>query len=113
MSQEVKPQEPPQSKGLFGEGGYRTFLELREFVKKAPNEQLPGTGTMLYVKERVQLIEELQKYAARVGQSYSISEQTWRELILPEIKKEEYQLYSSGKTREMKQLQGKIQQIQK
>lgn len=114
MSKPAAPLQKSESKGFFGGGGdYRTFSQLKEFVKKTTNERLPGTGRVFDAKEKEKFVEELQQLGQAAGKPYSMSEQVWKENILPEMRKEEYRLHVAGKINEKMELQGKIQQMEK
>ena len=102
-----------KSPGLFGEKGYGSFEQQREFVKKAPYESLPGTGQKLGEKERVKLIRELEERAKKSGQTFGLSEQTFRERVLPQMRKEKAQLEATGKINDAIALGRKMQQYEK
>src|SRR3989344_3487075 len=81
-----------KSPGLFGEKGYGSFEQQRQFARKAPFAPMPGTGAPLGEKERVKLIQELEERAKKLGQTFGLSEQTFRERVLPQMMKEKAQL---------------------
>lgn len=112
---EVKPQAAPPAKapGLFGQEGYKTQWQLREFARKAPYESMPGTAGKLSKEKRVGLVKELEERAKKAGQTFGVSERTFRERLLPQMKKEKYQLHIAGKYNEEKQLERKMQQYEK
>lgn len=110
---ETKPQTPPSPKGLFGEkGGYRSWDEAKSFARRLPWEKsaLPGTSRQLGEQERVNLIEDLRK---RDSSSGGISEQSYRERILPQLKKETAKLDAAGKINDKIELQRKMQMYEK
>lgn len=110
---EQKPQARPESKGLFGKQGYASFQEQRGFARKAPYEPLPGTARRLGKEERLGLIRDLQERSKAIGQYHGLSEQTYKERILPQLRKEKYQLHIAGKYNEEKALERRMQQYEK
>lgn len=86
---------------------------MREFARKEPYEPLPGTVKRLGKEERVGLIKELEERAKRAGQTFGLSERTFRERILPQMKKEKYQLHIAGRYNEERALERKMQQYEK
>ena len=85
------PQKPvaPVAKpeGLFGEKGYRTFLNLREFAKKAPYVAPPKYGKKMDKKARVDLMNTLRQYS---GSSYGITKQKYDTAVKKMLKEKMY-----------------------
>lgn len=101
---EPKPQAAPQSKGLFGGKTYKSFLELRQFARKAPYAPIPGTFRKLGQKQRVGMIQELQTRAKKMGQTYGLSSEKLN-AVLGKMKKEK--MYAKT-FKEKKALEDKI-----
>ncbi len=81
----AKPAPKPAPKpGLFGQKKYRSFLELRDFARKAPYKAIPKTSRKLTRKQRVELMRTLQKYS---GQSFGLSDSKFNS-ALQRMKKE-------------------------
>lgn len=91
--------KPPAKPGLFGEKKYRSFLELREFARKAPYERIPSYSRRLGKRERVGLMEKLKKYS---GQSYGLSDEKF-DLAIRKMKKEKMYTRDFAKKRELNQ----------
>jgi len=108
VSKKTVSKSPPQPKpkGLFGEKKYRTFLDLREFARKAPFERIPKSSKRLGKKERVSLIDTLRKYS---GNFYGISEQKFN-MALKKMQKEKMYTKDYGKKKELDQ---KIKMLEK
>lgn len=108
---EAAPQ--PKSPGLFGEGGYKSQWQLREFARRAPYESMPGTYKKMGKQERVGLVTELQERAKKAGQTLGLSEKTYRERLLPQMKKEKYMLHVKGDIKGEKLLEKKMKTYEK
>ena len=104
--------DQPKPPGLFGQGGYGSWDDMKGFARRFPWEKsvVPGTGRQLGEQERVNLIEELRK---RDPSSGGLSEQGFRERILPQLKREISQLDAAGKINEKIELGRKIEMYEK
>lgn len=103
------PAKPP---GLFGPNNYSPFKEQKEFARRAPYEPLPGTSRPITREERVQLVEDIEKWSKEIGKPYGLSKQDWP-LVKQRIQKEMYQHSIKGEVGMVQELQRKIQQYEK
>ena len=94
-----KAEPKPKAKGLFGEKKCRSFVELRQFARKAPYERIPKHARRLGKKERMSFMDALKKYS---GQSYGLSETKFN-LALLRMKKEKMYTKDYKKKKELDQ----------
>ena len=105
---EVKPQTPQRQESFLGKPGEAPSWDtLKSRARAFPWEKsvLPGTSRKLGEEERVKFIEKLQKLDLSSG---AISEQGFKERILPKLKEEMRQLSVAGKTNEKEDLKRKM-----
>lgn len=105
---EQKPQAKPEFKKPFGGRGYGTFGELKTFAKKGlsfgSKENIrPGTFRQLMTGEKFAAVDRVKKYAERLGIRGTISEKTYQERILPQVKRDLAEIYGRTKSTESKE----------
>lgn len=109
---EQKPQAQPEKPGgLFG-GDYKSYMQLRESARGARFAPLPGTSRPVGKEERVKFMQELEQYGKKAGQLHGLSEQSFRERVLPQIKRDLSAIYrktGSMDSKEYKELDRKRQ----
>ncbi|MFH1841207.1 MAG: hypothetical protein ABH800_00275 [Candidatus Nealsonbacteria bacterium] len=83
------PKPAPEKKSVFAPGKtYRSFLNIREFARKAPYKNIPTYNTKLDKKQREQYAKELQFYAKKhLGRSHGVSDRDY-DIIVKKMEKE-------------------------
>ena len=71
----AKPAPAVKPQGLFGgKNEFRTFKNMNEFVRKAPDRAVPGYGEKMYKGERLKEMGRLQQYAEKyLGKKFGFS----------------------------------------
>lgn len=106
---EKRPEKPkPAAKpGLLGKSGSSTFLKMREFARKAPFKPTPTYGKPLTKKERLEMVNKLQKTS---GQFYGLTRDKFN-LAINKMKKEKYQAGFKHDYKRIKELDRDIKQL--
>lgn len=101
------PEKPPQPLKPFG-GGFRSWDEMKGSARRFPWEKstLPGTGTKIGESERAGIVERMRQLLPSQG---GLSEQSYRDYIVPQLKRKMSQLESAGKIDEKIKLQREMQ----
>lgn len=110
MPKPVEKPPAPQPAKLFG-GGFNTWDEMKTSARRFPWEKstMPGTGSKVGERERAGIVEKMRQFLPSQG---GLSEQSYRNYILPQLKKEIGQLESAGKINEKIKLQREMQMFE-
>ena len=104
------PQKPitTPKPGLLGGKGYHSFVQLRESARKDPYKSIPTYSRKFTGKEKVDLINTLQKYS---GQSYGLSNEKLA-MALGKMKKEKMLAGYKRDYKKIKELDQNIKQLE-